>query len=58
VYLLLKVGSRYACWNSYKACWYLGPLHLSEIFARCDGTCAKRALAAFPNGRWTSQGGV
>ena len=31
--LLLQIGSKYVCWNSYKAQYFLGTRHLSEIFS-------------------------
>lgn len=27
-----QVEGRYACWNSFKRCWFLGPERLSEVF--------------------------
>lgn len=30
--VLLRVGSQYVCWDSFKSGWFLGPRRLSEIF--------------------------
>ena len=45
---VVRVGARYACWDSFKSRWFAGPLRLAELFGLdwCGAGESKRERAA------------
>ena len=53
--LVLNVEGRFVCWHSHRACWFLGPRRLSEVFGWHPigepSRQMREALALYPSAR-------